>query len=151
MTEQTIAPYLCVNDGAAAIAFYERVFRAKETMRVTDERGRIGHAEITIAGATVMLSDEHPEINVVSPTTLGNTPVALHVLVDDVDATFERAVAAGAQGERPPQDEVYGERTSVIRDPFGHRWFVAKKIADVSAAEMKARFEADGYATTIES
>jgi PhnB protein len=140
-----------VNDGAAAIAFYERVFGAKEAMRMTGDDGRIGHAEISIAGVAVMLSDEHPEIGVVSPTTLGNTAVALHMLVDDVDATFERAVAAGAQGERPPQDEAYGERTSVVRDPFGHRWFVAKKIEDVSADDLKARFEAEGYATTFDS
>ena len=150
MTEHTITPYLCVKDGAAAISFYEQVLGAKETMRMTDEQGRIGHAEVSIGGVAVMLSDEHPEINVVSPTTLGNSPVSLHILVDDVDGTFERAVAAGAQGERPPQDEVYGERTAVLRDPFGHRWFVAKKIEDVSADEMMARFEAEGYATTID-
>jgi len=148
MTTNPITPYLCVKDGAAAIDFYKDVFGATESMRMTDESGRIGHAEISIGGTALMLSDEHPEINVVSPTTLGNTPLSLHVLFDDVDAVFARAKAAGAQVEREPEDQAYGERTAVVRDPFGHRWFLATKIEDVSVDEMRDRFAADGYTTT---
>ena len=148
MTTNPITPYLCVDDGAAAIDFYEDVFGATESMRMTDESGRIGHAEISIGGTALMLSDEHPEINVVSPTTLGNTPLALHVLFDDVDAVFARAKAGGAQVEREPEDQAYGERTAVVRDPFGHRWFLATKIEDVGLDEMRDRFAADGYTTT---
>jgi PhnB protein len=143
-----ITPYLCVKDAAAAIDFYARAFGAKENFRMTGQDGRIGHAEISIGDAAVMMSDEHPEINVVSPTTLGNTPVALHVLVPDVDAVCKAAVGAGAQAEREPEDQAYGERTCVLRDPFGHRWFVATKIEDVSLDEMGSRFEAEGYTTT---
>jgi PhnB protein len=148
VTTDKITPYLCVKDAAAAIDFYARAFGAKENFRMTGPDGRIGHAEISIGDAALMMSDEHPEINVVSPTTLGNTPVALHVLVDDVDATFKSAVAAGADAERPPEDQAYGERTCVVRDPFGHRWFVATKIEDVSLDEMTNRFEAEGYTTS---
>ncbi len=148
MTTNRITPYLCVKDGAAAIDFYTRAFGAKELFRMTAEDGRVGHAEISIGDAVVMLSDEHPEINVVSPTTLGNTPVSLHVLVDDVDATCKTAVGAGAQVEREPEDQAYGERSCVLRDPFGHRWFVGTKIEDVSFDTMRDRFAADGYTTT---
>src|SRR4051812_25936333 len=102
-----ITPYLCVQDAAAAIDFYTEAFGAKENFRMTGQDGRIGHAEISIGGAAVMMSDEHPEINVVSPTTLGNTAVALHVLVPDVDAVCKAAVAAGAQAEREPEDQAY--------------------------------------------
>jgi PhnB protein len=148
MADNKITPYICVNDAAAAIDFYQRAFGAKEQMRITGDDGRIGHAEITIADAIVMMSDEHPEMNVVSPTTLGNTPVSLHVLVDDVDRVYEQAVAAGAKAERPPADQVYGERSTVLRDPFGHRWFVGTKIEDVSFDEVRDRFAAEGYTTT---
>ena len=151
MGETHITPYICVKDGAAAIEWYQRVFGAKETLRMTGDDARIGHAEIKIGDAVVMLSDEHPEINVVSPTTLGNTPVALHLLIDDVDAVHKRAAADGAQIERPPEDQAYGERSTVLRDPFGHRWFVATKIEDVSFDEMKQRFEQEGYTTTGDS
>jgi PhnB protein len=147
----SITPYLCAKDAAAAIDFYMEAFAAKELMRMTDDRGRIGHAELAIGNATLMLSDEHPEINVVSPTTLGNTPVSLHVLFDDVDAVFARATAAGAQVEREPEDQAYGERTAVLRDPFGHRWFIATKIEDVSLDDMRERFAAEGYTTTGEA
>jgi PhnB protein len=150
MSETNVTPYLCVKDGAAALDFYQRVLGAKETMRLTGDDGRIGHAEFSVGDAVLMLSDEHPEINVVSPTTLGNTPVALHLLLADVDAVYERAQAAGVQIERAPQNEVYGERTFIMRDPFGHRWFVATKVEDLSAGEMKARFEAEGYTTTVD-
>ena len=143
-----ITPYLCVKDASAAIEFYARAFGAKENFRMTGPDGRIGHAEISIGDAAVMMSDEHPEINVVSPTTLGNTAVALHVLVPDVDATCKAAIAAGATAEREPEDQAYGERTCVLRDPFGHRWFVATKIEDVSLDEMRDRFEREGYTTS---
>jgi uncharacterized glyoxalase superfamily protein PhnB len=147
MTENTITPYICVDDSAAAIAFYTKVFGAKETLRLTDDTGRVGHAEIAIGAATVMMSDEHPEIGVVSPTTLGNTAVALHLTVADVDAVHERAVEAGASVERPPANQDHGERMFVMRDPFGHRWFVGTPVEDVSFDEMKQRYEAAGYST----
>jgi PhnB protein len=148
VSNNTITPYICVKDADAAIAFYTEAFGAKENFRMTGPDGRIGHAEISIGGAVVMMSDEHPEINVVSPTTLGNTPVSLHLLVPDVDAICRTATAAGAQAEREPEDQAYGERTCVLRDPFGHRWFVATKIEDVSVDEMRSRFEQEGYTTT---
>lgn len=134
-------PYLCVKGASDAIAFYVRAFGAVETMRLTDPGGRIGHAEIMIGVAPVMLSDEHPEEGVVSPATLGGSAVAMHLYVADVDAFAARAVAAGAQLMRPIEDQFYGDRSAVLRDPFGHQWFFATRIEDVDGAEMQRRYQ----------
>ena len=134
-----LTAYLCVRGAPAAIDFYREAFGAVETLRLTGDDGRVGHAEVTIEGATVMLSDEHPEIGVVSPETLGGTPVSLYLHVADVDATYARAVAAGAAREREPADQFHGNRNAVLRDPFGHRWMLTQPVETVSAEEMARR------------
>src|SRR5207244_2295891 len=91
-----ITPYLTVKGAAKGIEFYKQAFGAVETMRWTGPDGRIGHAEIEISGTPVFISDEHPEIDVLSPETLGGSAVGLHLMVEDADATFSRALAAGA-------------------------------------------------------
>jgi len=131
--------YLCVRGAPAAIDFYREAFGAVETIRFTGDDGRVGHAELTIEGVTVMLSDEHPEIGVVSPETLSGTPVSLHLHVADVDATYARAVAAGGSSEREPADQFHGNRNAVLRDPFGHRWMLTQPVETVSAEEMARR------------
>jgi PhnB protein len=147
MTGEHITAYLCVHDADAAIDFYARAFGAKQRLRLTGDDGRVGHADLAIGDASFMLSDEWPEGNVVSPKTLGNTPVALHLRVADVDAFFTQAVAAGATVERDVADQVYGERGGVLRDPFGHRWFVATQTEALSNDEVRRRFEGEGYET----
>jgi PhnB protein len=141
-----ITPYLCVAGAVDAIAWYADVLGAVETIRYTGDDGRIGHAEISIGGATVMLSDEHPEFGVTSPTTLGGTPVSLHVTVPDVDAVHERAVAAGARIERPPRDEAYGARSFTMDDPFGHRWMIQTPIGEPTREQIEA--DMPGYTIT---
>src|SRR5512140_1943410 len=91
-----VFPYLRIRGAAEAIAFYQRAFGATELMRLTATEGRIGHAEIRIGGATLMLADEHPEIGVVGPQTLGGTSVAMHLHVEDIDGLVRQAVEAGA-------------------------------------------------------
>ena len=144
-----LSVYLCVRGASAAIDFYREAFGAVETMRMTGDDGRVGHAEITLEGMTVMLSDEHPEIGVVSPETLGGTPVSLYLHVADVDDTYARAVAAGATGERPPADQFHGNRNASLRDPFGHRWMITQPIEAVSVEEMARR--APDYTVTAEA
>jgi uncharacterized glyoxalase superfamily protein PhnB len=144
-----LSVYLCVRGAPAAIDFYRDAFGAIETMRMTGDDGRVGHAEITLEGMTVMLADEHPEIGVVSPETLGGTPVSLYLHVADVDATYARAVAAGATGERPPADQFHGNRNASLRDPFGHRWMLTQPVEAVSAEEMARR--APGYTVTADA
>ncbi len=131
-----IVPYVCVSDSAAAIDWYVTVFDAVETVRYVGDDGRIGHAEVSIGSARLMLSDEYPEIGVVGPQTLGGTPFTLTLNVDDVDAVWARAIEHGANGERPPADQPYGERSCTFRDPSGHRWSVQTTIATPTPDEI---------------
>ena len=135
-------PYLCCKDAARAIEFYKKAFGATEAMRLSEPGGRIGHAEIRIGDAPIMLSDEYPEMDVRSPQSLGGSPVLIHLYVDDVDALASRAVAAGAKLLRPVADQFYGDRSGTLTDPFGHRWMIATRKEDVSAAEMQKRYDA---------
>jgi uncharacterized glyoxalase superfamily protein PhnB len=144
----TLVPYLCVDGADRAIAFYTEAFGAVETLRIAEPEGRVGHAELIIGSVTLMLSDEYPEIDVVSPTTLGGTPIALHLEVSDVDGVHARAVAAGATTVREPPDQFHGNRNAVVRDPFGHRWMLSTPVEALSAQEMADRARADGFETT---
>jgi PhnB protein len=136
-----LVPYICCKDAAKAIEFYKTVFGAKETMRLAEPSGKIGHAEVVIGGSTLMLADEYPDFDALSPTTIGGTPVKLHLYVDDCDAVVARAVAAGAKLTRPLRDEFYGDRTGTIEDPFGHVWFVSTKKEQLSAKEVERRYD----------
>ena len=140
---QTLTPYIIVKGAPAAIDFYKKAFDAEETMRLTDSTGRIGHAELTIGGALVMLADEHPEFGAIGPASLGGTPVKLHLTVSDADAVAARAVEAGATLLRPVQDQFHGNRSGTIGDPFGHQWFISQETEQLSAEEMQARYQGD--------
>jgi PhnB protein len=134
-----VSPYLCVNGAAEAIEFYVDVFEATERMRMPAPGGKIGHAELQLGKAVIMLSDEYPEIGVRSPQSVGGTPVTLSVYVADVDAVFDRAVQRGATPLRKVENQFYGDRSGQFEDPFGHRWSVATRIEDVSPEEMARR------------
>jgi uncharacterized glyoxalase superfamily protein PhnB len=138
-TEQPLVPYLCASDARAALDFYRAAFGAVEEMRVTGDDGRIGHMELVVGPVRLMLSDEYPEVGVVSPSTLGNTPAALHLDVEDVDAVYRAAVDAGATGLRPPEDQSHGNRTATLLDPSGHRWMLSQRIEELTLAEYAAR------------
>ncbi|MBC8645657.1 MAG: VOC family protein [Thermoanaerobaculia bacterium] len=133
----TVTPYLSIDGAAAAIEFYEKAFGAKELFRIAQPDGRVGHAELQIGDSRVMLADEYPEMNFRGPSSIGATPVMLHLYVEDVDAAFARAVAAGAKVTRPLRDEFYGDRTGSVEDPFGHWWSLATHVRDVSEEEMQ--------------
>jgi PhnB protein len=134
--------YLCVNDANRAIAFYAAAFGATEKFRLTEPGGRIGHAEMDFGGVTLMLSDEYPECEIRGPLAIGGTPVTIHLHVDNADAMIGRAVEAGATLERPAQDAFYGERSGVVRDPFGHRWLIGHSIESMTTDEMQRRYTA---------
>lgn len=97
----TITPYLLVAGAAEAIEFYRKVFNATELLRLTSPDGRVGHAELQIGTSKMMLADEHPEMDFLGPTARGGTPVTVHLYVDDADAVFASAIAAGATELRP--------------------------------------------------
>jgi PhnB protein len=114
--------YITVRNGVEAIEFYKRAFGAEESAeRYMDDKGRVGHAELSIGPATFYLSDEHPEIGVVGPETVGGRTSSIVLGVADVDATYAQALAAGATSDREPEDAPYGRMAWVV-DPYGHRW-----------------------------
>ncbi len=134
-----VIPYLTVDGASAAIDFYVKVFGAKERMRMEAPGGKIGHAEIEIGRGLVMLSDEFPDMGTKSPGTVGGTPVTVMAYVEDVDATFRRALDGGATEVRPVENQFYGDRSGLFEDPFGHLWYVATHVEDVSEEEMAKR------------
>ena len=134
-----VTPYLSVNGAVEAIAFYKKIFGAKEIMRMPGPKGKLGHAEIAIDDCRIMLSDEYPEMNFRGPSSFGGSPVHLNVYVKNVDAVVKKAEAAGAKIVRPVTDQFYGDRSGSIQDPFGHIWHIATHVKDVSLAEMKKR------------
>lgn len=134
-----ITPYLIVKGAAAAIDFYKKAFDATEIMRMPQADGRVGHSEIKVGDAVVMLADEFPEMNIVGPKTLGNTTVGVLLYVEDADATFNKAVTLGAKVMKPMADQIYGDRSGTLEDPFGHKWTVATHKEDVTPEEMKRR------------
>ena len=138
---QTATPGLSVKNAAAAIEFYKRAFGAREIMRF-DSGGAVVHAEIAIGNSVLMLGEEALEYGSPSPQTLGGSPVAIHLYVDDADALVERAVAAGARLVSPVADQFYGDRTGRVEDPFGYRWSIGMHQEDVSAEELHRRFAA---------
>jgi PhnB protein len=134
-----VTPYLIVDGASAAIDFYTSVLGATERMRMSAPEGRVGHAELDLGDSVIMLADESPEVDARSPSTVGGSPVSLHVYVEDADATFKRALDAGAKTLQPVEDKFYGDRSGTFEDPFGHRWHVATHVEDVPPDEMESR------------
>jgi PhnB protein len=136
----TITASLCFQDAAFAMAFYERAFGAKELYRLSEPGGRIGHAEMRIGDSVIMLSDEYPDMAILSAKTMGGSPIRLSIVVKNPDAMMDQAVAAGATIVRPLHNEFYGWRSGVVMDPFGYCWFITCQIEVVSPKEMQNRW-----------
>ena len=143
MTIKDVYAYLCVDDAARAIDYYQRAFGATERFRLVEPSGRIGHVELDFGERVVMLSDAFPEYGIRAARDIGATPVSIHLHVDDADALAAQAVAAGGSLEMPPTDMFYGERSAVVRDPFGHRWLIGHEIEAVTPQEMQRRYTAE--------
>ena len=137
----TATPYLIVSDAASAIDFYKNAFGAVEQMRMPGPGGKIMHAEVKIGDSPIMLADEMPEMGVRSPTTIGGSPCSILLYVEDVDARYSQAIAAGGTEQRPLQDQFYGDRSGTLEDPFGHVWTIATHKEDLSPEEMDQRFQ----------
>ncbi|MFZ4596859.1 MAG: VOC family protein [Verrucomicrobiaceae bacterium] len=138
----SLMPYFAVSDGAGAMEFYKLAFGATELYRLVDpQSGKIGHAEMMLNDHVIMLSDEYPQ-HCPTPQTLGGTTMRLCLMVDDVDASVERARAAGATVTMEPKDQFYGHRSAQVRDPFGHEWLLQHEIERVLPDEMQRRWDA---------
>jgi PhnB protein len=134
-----VIPYLSVDNADAAIKFYDTVLGASEAVRMNGPDGKVFHAELKIGDSIVMLADTFPDMGGKSPKDLGGSPVTVMVYVEDVDDCFRRALDNGATETRPVEDQFYGDRSGSFTDPFGHIWYVASHIEDVSPEDMEQR------------
>jgi PhnB protein len=131
-----ITPHIVVRGAEEAAAWYARALGADERSRVPLPDGRLLSVELRFGDSTVVLADEFPELDVLSPKTIGGTAVVLHLTSDDVDALWQRALDAGAEALHPLADQFWGNRQGQIADPFGHRWNLAQPLREVSAEEL---------------
>lgn len=141
-----LTPCLVVKDANKAIEFYRNVFGAQENYRndAPDDKS-IMYAELKIGDSNLILSDEFPDMNSLSPSTIGKSPVSLYLYVENADDTFSRAISEGAQVIMPMTDAFWGDRWGQLKDPYGHIWSIATHKKDVSPEEMeKAAKEAFG-------
>lgn len=135
----TVTSYLIVDNAAQAIDFYKQAFAAKVGMLMHSPSGKVMHAELKIGDSKIMLADESPEMNALSPKALKGSATALHMYVKNVDKVLSSAVNAGAELVRPAADMYYGDRIGTVVDPFGHKWSIATHIEDVTPAQMRKR------------
>lgn len=146
LAAQPITPHLVCAGAADAIAFYVSALGAEETMRLPGPDGRLLHAALRVNGASVMLMDEFPEMGAAAPARLGGSPVTIHLAVDDADAWFARATAAGATVVMPVADQFWGDRYGCVRDPFGHLWSFGQPLRAMSAEEIEEAMKATASA-----
>ena len=133
----TVTPYLTVKGAVQALEFYKRAFGARERFRMMGPNDTVAHAEMTIGDSIIMLGDESPYGQ--SPLALKGISISIVLYVEDVDASFQRAIDAGATETLPVQDKFYGDRSGSLTDPFGHHWHLMTHIEDVSEEEVKQR------------
>jgi PhnB protein len=139
-----LTPHIVVADAAAASDWYSRALGAEERRRITLPNGKVMSLELRFGEHAVMVADEFPDMGVLGPLALGGTPVVLHLLTDDVDALWQRAIDAGAEVRHPLQDAFWGERHGQLVDPFGHRWGLSQHLRDVPDDEL-SRLAAEAF------
>lgn len=127
----TITPYLIVEGASELIEFLKQVFDAQQTEFIPAPSGKVAHAEVKIGDSVLMLSDAQNEWK---PTT-----TMLYLYVDNADATYKRALEAGATSVKEPADQFYGDRSAGVRDKWGNYWGIATHIEDVSREEIQKR------------
>jgi PhnB protein len=141
-SEQRITPYLAYADAPAAIEFLCGAFGFDERFRLPMPDGRIGHAEMAYKGHTVMLASTYKEIGFISPKNLPGVHSQIHIRVDDVDAHYQRAMAAGATIATAPKDQ-HGERAYRAMDPEGHRWIFSMALAEATGKDTTGKPDDD--------
>jgi uncharacterized glyoxalase superfamily protein PhnB len=133
----TVTPSIFVDGAAKAIDFYKKALEAEEVMRFPGPDGKLMHAEIKIGDSPIMLADEMPEAGGKSPKAYGGTPVAFFVYRENVDAAWKRAIDAGGKTVMPLADQFWGDRAGCFEDPFGHKWWLAQHIKDLTNEELR--------------
>jgi len=144
----TMSCHVVVKGASDAIEFYKKAFDATERCRMAAPDGSLMHSELQIGNSTFMLVDENPAWGCMGPGSSGGSPVTLHLYVDDADAVFSQAVAAGGTAEMPITDMFWGDRYGKLKDPFGHSWSIATHKEDLTPEEIGERaaamFSGDG-------
>jgi len=136
----TVSAYLIVKDAKEAMGFYQKAFGAEKCTHMPGPGGQgTLHAEMRIGDSAVMLTDENPQWEMKSPTTLGGVASSLHLYVDDADKAFQRALDAGCTVKAPLMDAFWGDRYGKVTDPYGHEWGIATHVEDVAPEEMGKR------------
>lgn len=135
----TITPHLICRDAKKAIEFYQKAFGAENLRTLAMPDGKVMHAELKIGDSVVMLGEEAPDWKVLSPLSLGNSSVVIHLFTDDVDALYQKAVSAGCTATMPVMDQFWGDRYGQVVDPFGHHWSIATHKEDLSREEIEKR------------
>lgn len=135
----SLTPTLTVHNAKEAIAFYKKAFNAEELDICAGPDGKVMHAEIKIGDSILMLNDEFPEYGCRSAKTLGASPQGIFLYVEDVDATFDRAVKSGATAIMPLQNQFWGDRYGQVQDPFGHKWSIASRVEELTKEEIERR------------
>ena len=137
----TVTPVLTLDNAAQAIDWYKKAFGAEEVTRAVGPDGKIMHADLRIGDSHVMMND--PMMNSKSPKEIGGSPASLWIYVQDCDAVFNRAVAAGAQvfgGQMGQlQDQFWGDRSGAVTDPYGYTWTIATHKEDLTPQELQQR------------
>ncbi len=137
----TVTPSIFVNGAAEAIDFYKKAFGAEERGRFEGPDGSIMHAEIKIGDSIMMLADEMPDYGGKGPKSFGGTPVSFFLYREDVDAAWKQAINAGGKEVQPLIDQFWGDRAGCLEDPFGHKWWLAQHLEDLSPEELRQRAE----------
>jgi PhnB protein len=137
----TVTPGIVHKDAKRALDFYRKAFGAEVLVNMPSPDGRVMHAEVKIGDSMIFVSDEFPEMapDIKSPQTAGCVTGSLFLYVGDVDASFKRAVDAGAKAVMPVTDMFWGDRYGKVADPFGHHWGLATHKEDVTPQEMQKR------------
>lgn len=147
----SLTPHVVCEDATRAIDFYERAFGAREVFRLATPDGALIHASLRIGDSMLLLADECPPMGAFSPQKFGGSPVTIHLSVADVDASFARAVAAGATVQMPVAEMFWGARYGVLQDPFGHSWSIATQVRNLSPDEIRAGLAAAMRAPVAQS
>ncbi len=137
----TVTPHLVCAGASAAIEFYQKAFGAVELSRLLSPDGNVTHASVRIGDSIIMLNDEMPQWECYGPKHLKGSPVTIHLSVENADAVFGQAVAAGAKITMLLDDMFWSDRYGKLEDPFGHQWSIGTHVRDVSPEEMQKAME----------
>ncbi|MDJ0783452.1 MAG: VOC family protein [Desulfosarcinaceae bacterium] len=138
----TVSFSLTVKDTVKALEFYKNAFGAKEEFRMPTPDGGTAHGEFSIGNTHIYISDEAPEWHAFAMSGDAVASCLFSIMVENCDQAFERAVSAGADALSPPEDQFWGMRSAIVKDPFGYRWSFGQMVEEVPPDELMKRAQA---------